>query len=254
MGPRLAWEAANNNSMHFMSPLRTAIVSLGLLVAAGLAQAAPIVLTADHFSVSYDDAQAGLYGAGAVSGSGDTVYFLPTTFTASQGVTGDSATTQASLELIFTADPGYAFTNLFFTERGDYLLLGGGEVDAAALLAAVNTGTGAVDVLSLSPGAPLDTLGLPTQNWEIAGDLSLLALGAPQTLRIILDNNLYASAPTAGLGFIEKKFVGFRLVAEPVPEPASLALLLAGALAALLVGTRKRTATEVRSPGGGRGR
>lgn len=238
-----------------MSLLRTTVVSLGLLFVAGLAQAAPIVLTADHFSVSYDDAQASIYGAGAVSGSGDTVYFLPTTFTASSGVAGGSDTTQATLELLFTADPGYAFTGLSFTERGDYLVLDGGEVDAAAMLEAINTGTDAFDVLSLSPGAPLDLLGLPTHNWELAGDLSLLALGTPQTLRITLDNTLFASTPTAGLGFIEKKFVGFRLAAEPVPEPASLALLLAGALAALLVGTRKRTAkAEVRSPGGGRGR
>lgn len=238
-----------------MSPLRTAIVSLGLLFTAGFAQAAPIVLTADHFSVTYDDAQAGLYGAGAVSGSGDTVYFLPTTFTASSGVAGGSDTTQATLELTFTADPGYAFTGLFFTERGDYLLFGGGEVDAAASLMAVNTGTGAFDVLGLSPGAPLDVLGLPTHNWELAGDLALLALGGPQTLQVTLDNTLFAATPTAGLGFIEKKFVGFRLVAQPVPEPASLALLLAGALAALLVGTRKRPAKAgVRSPGSGRGR
>jgi hypothetical protein len=223
-----------------MLSLRKAFLALGLLSCVSVAQAALIELDADHFTVAYDDA--GLYGQGFLSGSGDTVFFLPTQFTAFSGVAGGAVSTPATLELTFTADPGYAFTGLFFTERGDYLLFGGGAVNVGASMEAVNAVTAASDILNLSPSAPLDQLGVPTHNWELGGSLSLLGLGAPQTLLITLDNELFASTPTAGLGFIEKKFAGFRLVTEPgvVPEPASWTLLLAGMMAALLVGNRRR--------------
>jgi hypothetical protein len=77
--------------------------------------------------------------------------------------------------------------------------------------------------------------------WELTGSLSTLGLGAPQTLLITLDNTLFASAPTGGLGFIQKTYAGFRVVTQPaaVPEPSSWALLLAGMMAALLVGRRR---------------
>jgi len=52
---------------------------------------------------------------------------------------------------------------------------------------------------------------------------------------------LFADAPVGSLGFIQKTYVGFRVLTEPaaVPEPSALALLLAGMMAALLVGRRR---------------
>lgn len=222
-----------------MSALGKSLLALGLL-STSLAAQATMILDGDGFTVAYDETLVGPYGQAAVSG--DTVYFLPTTFTATSGVPGGTATTQAIIQLSFTADPGYAFTGLSFVERGDYLLYTGGGVDVDAGVLAVDADTAASASLLLSPDAPLDLIGFPTHNWELAGDLSLLGLDAPSALLVTLDNTLFASTPNGGLGFIEKKFVGFRLVTQQqaVPEPASLTLLLAGALAALLAGSRRR--------------
>jgi hypothetical protein len=242
----LSYKVNNSIQILFMLLIRKALLALSLLVVGTTAFAAPIMLDGNHFTVAYDDASAGIYGAGAMSGPGDTVFFVPSAFTAFSGVAGGAASTHATLQLSFIADPGYVFTGLAFTERGDYLLFGGGSVNVGASIEAENTATAASTVFNLSPAVPLVLLGAPTHNWDLTGDFSLLGLGALQTLQITLDNSLFASTPTAGAGFIEKKFVGFRLLTEAalppgaVPEPASWALLLIGMMAALLVGGRRR--------------
>jgi hypothetical protein len=226
---------------------RKVLISLGLLVVAGVAQAAPIILNGDHFTVSYDDAQAGIYGQGLLSGSGDALFFTPTQFKTSSG--SGPASVSSALTLTFTIDSGYAFTGLSYSESGDYFLLGGAVVDVAASVNAVNAATLASSSLALSPGAALDDVtsfaNFRTTDWLLSGNLSLLGLGGPNILQITLDNTLYASTPNAGYGFIEKKFVGLSIVTEPalppvsVPEPTSGALLLVGMMAALLVGRRR---------------
>lgn len=222
-----------------MLSLRKALFSVGLLSCVTLAQAAPITLNADHFSITYDDAAVGLYKQGLLSGSLDTVYFRPNTFSALSG--GAAASTQASLQLTLTVDPGYAFSGLTYTERGDYFRFGGGAVDVAASLQAVNAATADSAILNLAPGMPLMQPGNSTP-WELTGELSLQNLGTPQTVLITLDNALFASASNGGLGFIQKTYVGFRVATDAVavPEPTSLALLLAGGIAASLVGRRRR--------------
>jgi hypothetical protein len=144
------------------------------------------------------------------------------------------------LQLTVTIDPGYTFAGLSFTERGDYFRLGGGAVNVASSVQLVNPATSASAMLNLTPGSPLDQAMVSTP-WELTGSVSPLGLDAPQTLLITLDNTLFASAFTGGIGFIQKTYAGFRVVTEPaavVPEPSSWALLLAGMMAALLVGRR----------------
>jgi len=235
-----------------LSFTKKTVLILGLLSLAGLAQASPIVLNAGHFTVTYDDVQAGLYGAGSVSGAGDTVYFNPNRFKTASG--GGSASVSSTLALSFASDPGYAFTGLSYSDSGDYFNLGGASVDVAARIGAKNLATSASSTLVLTPGAPLDGAttfsGFQTTDWSLAGDLSLSGLGAPTTLLITLDNELFANSPSSGLGFIEKKFVGLRILTastagstlprNSVPEPASWTLLLAGMMAALLAGSRRR--------------
>ena len=221
--------------------LRKAFLVLGLLSIVSVAEASPIVLDGDHFTVTYDDALVGLYNQGLLSGSLDTVFFQPSAFAALSG--GSTVSTPASLQLTLTINPGYTFTGFTFTERGDYFLFGGGAVDVAASVQVVNAATSASALLSLAPGTPLNQTGSSTP-WELTGSLSSLGLGSPQTLLITLGNELFASASAGGLGFIQKTYAGFQVMTKPVavPEPATGALLLGGVIAALLVGRRRRGA------------
>lgn len=225
-----------------MLPFRKVLSSLGLLAIAGVAQAAPIILNGDHFTVSYESSQAGLYGQGALSGSLNTLYFQPTALAALSG--GTPASTQAPLQLTFSINPGYAFAGFTFTERGDYFLFGAGAVNVAASVEAENTATSTSTLLSLTSGSSLTRTGAATP-WQLTGSLSAQGLGLPQTLLVTLDNSLLADAASGNLAFIQKTYAGFNVatVAAPaaVPEPSSWALLFAGMLAALLTGVRRRT-------------
>lgn len=223
-------------------------LGLSLFAVANATLAAPITLDGGHFTVSYDSSQADIYGGGTVSGSGDTVFFTPTQFKTSSG--SGPASVSSALTLTFTIDSGYAFTGFSYLESGDYFLLDGAAVDVAASVNAVNAATLASSSLALSPGVALDAVtsfaNFRTTDWVLSGDLSLLGLGEPSILQITLDNTLYASTPDAGYGFIEKKLVGLSIVTEQalprvsVPEPASWTLLLAGMMAALSIGNRRR--------------
>lgn len=217
---------------------RQLFLGLSLFTLAGTSLAAPITLNGDHFTVTYDSVQAGLYNQGFLAGSLDTVYFQPNTFSALSG--GSPASTQASLELTVSIDSGYSFAGLNFTERGDYFMIGNVAVNVAAGIEAVNADTSASALLSLAPGSPLAQTGASTP-WQLTGSLSPLALGAPQTLVVTLDNTLFASASAGSLGFIQKTYAGFQIVTQPVsvPEPSGLALLLVGGMAAVLVGRRR---------------
>jgi hypothetical protein len=224
-----------------MLPFRKVLLAVGLLAITGVAPAAPILMSGDHFSVSYDNAQLGLFRDGLMSGSMDTVYFQPTMFSAFSG--GTAASKQSSLQLEFNIDPGYVFAGLEFTGRGSYFLSGGGSVNVTSSVQATNQATGDFVLLDLAPGSPLAQTG--SHFWEISGPLSLLGLGLPQTVLVTLDTELFSS-PVNGLGFIQNTYAGFRIAtaAAPaaVPEPASWALILIGLMAATFVGVgRKRT-------------
>jgi hypothetical protein len=220
-----------------MLSFRQVFLGLSLFASAGLVHAAPIVLDAGAFTVTYDDAQTGLYGQGFLSGSLDTVYFQPTAFTAFSA--GNPVSTQASLQLAITVNPGYTLTGLSFTERGNYFLSAGGMVDVEASVEALESATSATSVLDLSPGSPLDQGG-GSHYWELTGVLPPFGPGSPQTLLITFDNEV-TSAPVGGIGFIQKTYAGLRISTEPaaVPEPSGWALLRAGALAAGLAGRRR---------------
>jgi len=215
-----------------MMSLRKSFLLLGLLSWVNVAQAAIIELDGDRFSVSYDDTQTGLYKQGYVSGLLDTVYFLPNTLSVQSN--GSLVTNPTQLQLTLTIDPGYVFSGLSFTERGDYYLLRSGDVDVAASVRLLNPDTADTAELILASGVLSQTR--QTTPWELSGSLAPAALGASQTWLITLDNELFATAPTGGLGFIQKTYAGFQIATRPadVPEPSGLALLLAGGIAALL--------------------
>lgn len=224
------------------SLLRKVLVSLSLFAVANVSLAAPIMLQGDHFTFTYDDSvQAGLYKGGLLSGSLDTVYFLPTAFVAVTG--GAPVTTQAGLQFTLDIDPGYVFAGLAFAENGNYFLSSGGQVGASADLQVVNLDTFASSGLVLTTGALSQTGGGTT--WQLSGLVGPQGLGAAQSLQVTLDNTL-TSQPVQGIGLIRKSYVGFRVQtreAQAVPEPSGLALMLAGMLAALLIGGRRMTQT-----------
>lgn len=215
---------------------RTVFLALGLLSVTGLAQAAPIVLDGEHFSITYDDAQVGVYRQGQLSGSLDTLYFLPTNF--ALATASPSANAQAELQFMLTIDPGYIFDGLAFAQNGNYFLSNGGLVAASASLEARNLDTGAAATLTLDSADSLAAVGL-TAPWALGGALGGGALDGATMLQISLDNTLTAE-PVQGIGFIQSTYVGFRVQtrAHAVPEPSGLALMLVGGLAAIATGRR----------------
>lgn len=224
------------------------LLGLGLLASANQTIAAPLTtLNGDHFSVTYDDAQAGLYGPGYLSGSLDTFYFQPTVFTAFSA--GSPAITSASLQFTLIMDAGYRLGGLEFNEWGNYFLSNAGMTNVAAGAQVQDTDTLTVSMLGLTPGLTLDQSG-GSVDWALSG-LIAPPSSASQMLQITLNNEL-TSAPVGGIGFIQKSYTGFKVlavdVADPmaVPEPSSWALVLAGALAASLVGSRRMTRSSMR--------
>ena len=211
-----------------MMQLNSILLGLGLLASAGLAQAAPITLYGDRFSVTYDDTQTGLFGAGALSGSLDTFFFQPTAFSTFSA--GGTTQASSSLQFTITVDAGYSLAGLGLSEWGGYFLSGGGSVAASANAQLVNLGTLAASNLALAPGVPLNQAG-GTVNWSMSGLLAPAA-GAGDSFQVTFDS-LLTSSPVNGIGFIQANYTGFRVITQPVavPEPSSLALLAAGSAA-----------------------
>lgn len=234
-----------------MMQLRKAILILGLLSVASAAEAVPIELDGNGFTVSYEPGATGLYKQGALSGSLDTVFFWPNDFSAFSG--GGAVTTQASpLVLKFTIKQDFVFDTLWFTERGDYTLIGDGQVGVTTGVEAVNAATSASAALNLSAGSLFSQTDGST-DWELGGSLSSADLGAPRSFTLTLDNTLTADATDGIMGYIQKTYVKFRVSTQraeqptTVPEPASWLLLLVGAAAAVLVGGRRRVLFGSRS-------
>lgn len=219
-----------------MPALQNVLLALGLFSAAGLAHATPIVLDGDHFSIAYDDAQAGVYRQGQLSGSLDTSYFLPTNFAVA--TVSPFANMQAGLQFTLTIDPGYVFDGLAFAQNGNYFLSNAGQVGASASLQARDLDTSATTTLALDSADALTATGLTT-GWALQGLLDANGLDGARTLQISLDSTL-TSEPVQGLGFIQSTYVGFRVQtrAHAVPEPSGLALMLVGGLAAVAGGRR----------------
>lgn len=219
-----------------MMQFNSILLGLGLLASAGMAQAAPITLHGDRFSVTYDDTQTGLFGAGALSGSSDTFYFQPTAFSTFSA--GGTSQASSSLQFTIAVHAGYSLAGLGLSERGGYFLSGAGAVAASASAQLLDLGTLAASSLALAPGVPLNQAG-STVNWSMSGLLAPTA-GAGDSFQVTFDSQL-ASSPVNGIGFIQANYTGFRVITQPavVPEPSSLALLMAGSVAIFGLAARR---------------
>lgn len=224
-----------------MTRFPSILFALACLASADLAQSAPLTsFNGDHFSVTYDSTQTGIYGPGYLSGSLDTFYFQPTVFTAFSA--GSPVLTSASLQFTLVMDAGYRLGGLEFNEWGNYFLSNAGMTKVAADVQVHDTNMLTASTLGLQSGLSLDQSG-SSVNWALSGLIAPPST-ASQILQITLNNDL-TSAPVGGIGFIQKSYTGFKVlavaVADPmaVPEPSSWTLVLAGALAASLVGRRR---------------
>ena len=219
-----------------MSLFPKALLALGLLSCVSLVQATPIRSEVGHFSVTYaaPTDPADPFKLAFLSGSQDTVYFQSSSFKAM--TPGGQSEPGVQLLLTLEIDPGYVFSGLSFTERGNYYLSGGGEVGVETVITLTDLATNNFVALNLAS----DSLNVQRDLtfWYLDGTLGPVGQGASQTLEIKLDSTLSSSAPT-GLAFIQNTYVGFQIMTvAAVPEPSSLALVLAGILAATLAGRR----------------
>ena len=220
-----------------MLPIKKIMLGLGLLAVVQATSAAPITLDGDHFTVTYDTSELGPYNPGLVSGSQITVYFNSTSF---QAMTpGGAGEPSVLLHLMLNIDPGYTFAGLSFFQDGNYYLLGDGSVRVTTDVTLANSATLDSVILGLDTGTDLN-VSESLMPWQLSGALGLAGLGAPQTLLITLDTTLFADA-VEGAAFIQNGYAGFQIMTAPaaVPEPGSMALVLAGIVAATLVGRRK---------------
>lgn len=240
----------------------SALVALSIgLAAATHASAALVTLSGSNFDVVYDDAQAGLAVYGSPVVSWNTIFFMPTDFTAESLNGTGPVTTAASITLELIAKPTVAFSQLFMSERGDYRLIGDrSSVSVSGSIQATNVGAGTDSAaLSISPTRLLSIADGGLHPW--LGTASLTAhsgspLGvAPTALTVVLSSSLFAETlDPESVAFIQQKFAGGRVELQvrpagevtPVPLPGGVVLAAAGLTGLGTFVRRRRLASDQR--------
>lgn len=144
--------------------------AVGVLALASAAQAVSVTQVGTNVSYTYDDALLGLFGTPTLVG--DSLVFTPVDFFAASSNGAGFVGTNKTLNIRITANPGYQFSAVSLTERGDYYLIGsdaevavGGQIRVIDLDDPINNEvTG-----SIAATAPLDVhttiSGFTTTNW-----------------------------------------------------------------------------------------
>lgn len=197
-------------------------------------------LAGTNVSFTFDETLVGLYGMPTVAG--DSLIFTPTSFSASstngQGIVQKNGTLNVSI----TANPGYQFSTVSLTERGDYYLIGsdaavavGGQIRVFDQDDPVNNEvTG--NIVATAPFNVYTTISsFSTTNWTANASASIPASGwggadgIVSGVNLTIENLLIASTTAAGsAAYIEKKFAGTTIVISAVPEAQTWAMMLAG--------------------------
>jgi hypothetical protein len=210
---------------------KTLTAAFLLALGSAHASAANVTLDGGNFTISYDTAVIGLFGAPELVGS--TLVFSPG---GNPGFSAQSENgvkfTNSTFSFMITADPGYALSSFNLFEGGDYLLIGGASRVSVGGQLRVKPVGGAVLTAAIAPSVPLTAQTsfeqFATTNWDASASISpTLALSSAT---VSIENLLGARARLTedGYAFIEKKNVELGFVLTAVPEPTSYAMLLAG--------------------------
>jgi len=206
------------------------IVSLGLLAAAGSAQAFVSWSNPNgvgsFFSWSGGGSDNGLFGSPILVG-GQSFVFFPSNFRA-QSSNGGAVQVSDRLQVTLEAFQGFSFDQVHIQEFGDYGVVNGGQVVA-------NMGMFVTDLNLFRTATANNTFSTGANgfgNWT-AQTTTLLSSWIPPAnkIQVVLNNNLIAISNGQGsVAFIEKKVAGIIIT---FPAPGSLALVGLGGLVAM---------------------
>ena len=203
---------------------------------------------------------------GAPTGSGNSLLFSPTNFTATTLGAGGLDQTGALLQTVITATPLYTIDTLNFTEFGDATLLGVASAGTGVFASlagfvrvlevnglpitpvTIGFNAGGLQNGSFTPGTlgttgldrntnPGTTLWSGTLSIDIAAALAANSIvGKATKVELALDNDLYAYTEFASNSAkIQKKAVtGPTIIIDIIPEPGTAALLCVGLVAMTL--------------------
>ena len=205
----------------------------------GTAFAATVTLAGTTVSFTFDSALSGLFGAPTVTG--DALYFTPTTYKAQSFNGSGFASASQTFNIMVNANPGYQLSAVNLTEDGDYYNIGAGasvavggklyarDLESPLAPAAVSKIKATLPLTAMTSMADFETT-----DWTSHAGLAMQtgwggADGVVNGVNVTIENILLANSLSAGsAAFIEKKFVGLGVVAAPVPEANTYALMLAG--------------------------
>lgn len=206
--------------------IKTIAAAVALL--GGVSGAMAITVAGTHFDIDYTGT--GLFGAPSIVG--DAIVWLPSGFVAN--TTSGVALVDSTFVMTITAKAGWSLTSFGLVEGGDYTYYGagnvvgaGGELRVTNLASLAPTMIDNIDVTS-GPFVVQPTLiPFPTHKWTAAAGVNLSTTKASATIENLL---FAAAADTTALdyAFIQKKDLVLSVGVSPVPEPETVAMLLAG--------------------------
>ncbi len=221
-----------------------ALTTITLLLLAATANAASVTVFGTDVKFTYDDAT--IYGGANVVGN--TIYFLPTSFTAeSLDGTGPDITSAPIDITIEVTSAGLAIDTLLYLENGDYRLSGiGASGDVTGDLTIDSLTSAYSDSSAFGTGALAATGGTLTA-WSASTSLNLAdTTGWDMDTKILASITNTLTTDTVSINevaFIEKKFAGGApgLTVDLTPVPVPAAAWLFGTALGLLGWMRRKT-------------